>query len=169
MATRKPGQKNASGRRSTSAAGTTPAEPRTYDHPEAKTLLRPDVGTQSGAVTKRLDAEMRDSGTSGRVPQGDPKTRDMAAFQEDRGTGPEVPHVPQNGIDAPVELVPTSPAFVPKEEDKMVPDDLHDDLTYYYAKSKDVKAALHALNLGNRYFRHASWILEDRGLKARKA
>src|SRR6266851_3533816 len=43
MATRKPRQKN----------GPTTPEPRTYDHPEAKTLLRPDVGTQASFRKKK--------------------------------------------------------------------------------------------------------------------
>jgi superfamily II DNA or RNA helicase len=50
MATRKPGQKN----------GPTAPEPRTYDHPEAKTLLRPDVGTQASSRKRPLHPPGRD-------------------------------------------------------------------------------------------------------------
>lgn len=54
MATRKPGpNKSSSGKRGASAAGPTAPEPRTYDHPEAKTLLRPDVGTQASFRKKK--------------------------------------------------------------------------------------------------------------------
>jgi adenine-specific DNA-methyltransferase len=59
MGTRKPSQKNASIRRRTSAAGPTAPEPRTYDHPEAKTLLRPDVGTQASFRRKKAPQTYR--------------------------------------------------------------------------------------------------------------
>lgn len=107
----------------------------------------------------------RDSWDSGPVP-GMPELRENGTVY---GTSPEVPPVPTMGIDEPVEPVPARPAFVPIGEDKIIPEPLWDDLSYYYAKRNDVKAALHDMSLGNRYFRHASYILEERGLKVRKA
>jgi adenine-specific DNA-methyltransferase len=54
MADRKPGAKNSPGKqRIAPARPAAAAEPRTYDHPEAKTLLRPDVGTQASFRKKK--------------------------------------------------------------------------------------------------------------------
>jgi adenine-specific DNA-methyltransferase len=54
MAARKPGGKNSSGKRKLAAARSAVVpEARTYDHPEAKTLLRPDVGTQASFRKKK--------------------------------------------------------------------------------------------------------------------
>ena len=54
MATGKRGAKGSPGRGRAAPRSTLPnPEPRTYDHPEAKTLLRPDVGTQASFRKKK--------------------------------------------------------------------------------------------------------------------
>jgi adenine-specific DNA-methyltransferase len=54
MATRKTGPKSSPGKRSAARRSPAPApDARTYDHPEAKTLLRPDVGTQASFRKKK--------------------------------------------------------------------------------------------------------------------
>jgi adenine-specific DNA-methyltransferase len=53
MASRKGGANNSPGRRKPLSRNALPPEPRTYDHPEAKTLLRPDVGTQASFRKKK--------------------------------------------------------------------------------------------------------------------
>ncbi len=126
----------------------------------------PQSGTQRDADPEQSAADPWDRGL---VPQNTDDGDSSAHSEKAKGTSPLVPRVPQGDASEPVEPVPTSPAFVSREDDKIVPDHLHDDLSYYYAKSKDVKIALHTVGLSNRYFRHASWVLEDRGLKARKA
>jgi hypothetical protein len=54
MATRKTGPKSSPGKRTAARRSADPTpEPRTYDHPEAKTLLRHDVGTQASFRKKK--------------------------------------------------------------------------------------------------------------------
>ena len=61
-------------------------------------------------------------------------------------------------------------AFIPGPRDGLVPTEKHDDLAYFYGKERDVKKALRSIGVGNACFRHASFILESRGLKqARRA
>lgn len=50
MAARKAGTKKSPNKRQMAPPKAGAPEPRTYDHPEAKTLLRPDVGTQAKVV-----------------------------------------------------------------------------------------------------------------------
>ena len=54
MATRKRGAKSSPGQGRAAPRSAVPnPEPRTYDHPEAKTLLRPDIGTQASFRKKK--------------------------------------------------------------------------------------------------------------------
>jgi hypothetical protein len=91
---------------------------------------------------------------------------DVAAFQEGRALSAGRP---QNTVSAVVESVPPCPAFVPQGDDKLVPDALHDELAHWYPIAKSVRGALQKVGItNNRYTRHASYLLEQRGLKARK-
>jgi hypothetical protein len=91
---------------------------------------------------------------------------DLTAFQEGRAMSAGRP---QNTVSAVVESVPPCPAFVPQGDDKLVPDALHEELAHWYPIAKSVRGALQKVGItNNRYTRHASYLLEQRGLKTRK-
>jgi hypothetical protein len=79
--------------------------------------------------------------------------------------------VPNSDLNGPIEPVPLHPVesrseFQPQGDDKLVPDDLHQDLIYWYGKLNNVAKARQKIGLSNsRYNRHASFILEQHGYK----
>jgi hypothetical protein len=78
---------------------------------------------------------------------------------------------PKEGLNELVEgrdALPTRVPFLSKGDDKLLPDDQHDDLIHWYAKVGNVNDALARMGITNsRYRRHAAYILEQRGLKRR--
>lgn len=114
--------------------------------------------SRSNVVTLRPVGRSQDSGREGTTPT------------YERGTsGPGTsPQVPQMGVDEPGESQDSGPGrgFEPGPGDGLVPDDKHEDLIYFYGRHGDVKRALRLIGVGNQCYRHAAWILEQRGLKA---
>jgi hypothetical protein len=88
-----------------------------------------------------------------------------------RGGSSASPEVSETGVNALVDAQDSSPdeEFVPGPGDALVPDSKYDDLAYFYGKERDVKKALRAIGIGNGAYKHAAFILESRGLKARRA
>ncbi len=58
--------------------------------------------------------------------------------------------------------------YIPRGDDKFLPENLHDDLQYWYRKVGNVNDALAKMGITNsRYRRHAAYVLEQCGLKRR--
>lgn len=76
----------------------------------------------------------------------------------------DIPQTDPNGLVESFPTVPDNSRFDPQGEDKLVPDDLVEDLIYWYGKLGNVVTARQKIGLGNsRYQRHASFILRQRG------
>lgn len=80
---------------------------------------------------------------------------------------------PQTRLNEPVEAVEghtDTSEFIPLKDDKYLPADQWEDLFYFYGKLGNVRAALLKMGITNsRYSRHASFLLEQRGMKQKRA
>lgn len=81
-----------------------------------------------------------------------------------------VPNSDMSGLVVPSEPTPDdAPTFEPKNGDKLVPDNQHDDLSYWYGRVNNIRKACEKIGLSHRYERHASYILEQRGHKEKRS
>ncbi len=80
---------------------------------------------------------------------------------------------PKQAVNEPVEAVEghtDTSEFIPLKDDKFLPADQWEDLFYFYGKLGNVRAALLKMGITNsRYVRHASFLLEQRGMKQKRA
>ena len=109
---------------------------------------------------------------------------DLRAFQEGRVINGNFPQYPTS---TPVDVREVLPRelpneretgsgtgsenmFLPTGDDKILPDDRHDELAFWYRKNGNVNDALAAMGITNsRYRRHAAYLVAQMGLKKARA
>ena len=133
--------------------------------PDCKDLiLAPDYDLKARlkALTEREKRKIvpmvRDSGLLQRE-------GDVRSYQD---SGLASPGVRTYGINEPVEQEDSRPGrdFEPGLGEGHVPDDKQEDLAYFYKKhGRCEKGPLREIGVGNHSYRHAAWLLEQRGLK----
>jgi hypothetical protein len=122
-----------------------------------------EVGTDISDRRQRFQI-VRDSGLSHR-------DGDLRSYQD---SGLASPEVRTYGMNEPENTQDSGPGLDSRSGlqdfelgpgDGLVPDLQHNDLAYFYGKHGDVKKALREIGVGNQCYRHAAWLLEQRGLK----